>query len=86
MNKKNIKWVIAGLAVAVLFGVFIYNNQSPEFFDIFGFLSFLYLFIVGVWMFRQKRKVPNWIRFPILVIGLLGSVVDGYIVVQTFIL
>jgi len=86
MNKKNIEWVIA-ILVAILITLFlVFNGFRPEFFDIFGLIVFTYLFVVGIWMFKQKRKIPNWIKFPILTIGILGFIVDGFIVLKTFIL
>jgi len=87
MRNKKVSWVIAFILVTAftLFLVFS-NNNRPEFFDIFGLVVFIYLFIVGVWMFKQKREIPNWIKFPIITIGVMGFVVDGYIVLKTFIL
>ena len=58
---------------------------SAEFFDIFGFLAFVFLFVSGIWMLVSKKRVPFLMKIAILAIGLLGLIVDGYIVIKTFI-
>lgn len=57
-----------------------------EYFDIFGFIGFLILVIAGIWMLTSKKRVPFWMKLVILVIGIIGLIVDGYIVIKTFII
>jgi hypothetical protein len=37
-------------------------------------------------MFKKKKKMPDIIGFIILLIGILGLIVDGYIVIKYIIL
>lgn len=57
-----------------------------EFFDIFGFIGFLILFIIGIKIIKSKRRLPNWVGIIVLLISLIGLIVDGYVVISTFIL
>ena len=57
----------------------------PEFFDIFGLIVFAFLFMVGLKMI-QKKKLPNWTGVVILLIAIAGLIVDGFIVIKTYIL
>lgn len=59
---------------------------SAEFFDIFGFIAFTFIIIVGAWMLRSKKKLPNWVGLVILLIGIVGAIVDGFIVIKTYII
>ena len=55
---------------------------SAEFFDIFGFLGFL----VILWIGTSLLKVAKKRSILLIVIGLIGAIVDGYIIVTKFIL
>ena len=59
---------------------------SAEYFDIFGFVGFLILVIAGIWMLTSKKRVPFWMKLVILVIGITGLIVDGYIIIKNFII
>ncbi len=59
---------------------------SAAFFDIFGFIAFIFLLIVGIWMLKSKRKLPKWIGIIILLIAILGIIIDGFIVIKTYII
>lgn len=55
---------------------------SAEFFDIFGFIGFLILLIIGL-SIRKREKLASWI---IIAISVIGVIVDGYIILTNFIL
>lgn len=55
---------------------------SAEFFDIFGLVGFLILFYLGI-SIRKKVKKKAWI---IIAISILGIIVDGFIVINTYLL
>ena len=59
---------------------------SAEFFDIPGFIAFTILLIIGILMLKTKRKLPNWVAVIIIVISILGMVIDGFIVIKTYII
>ncbi|HIG94371.1 MAG: hypothetical protein QT05_C0004G0020 [archaeon GW2011_AR13] len=77
--------IAVGIFAIILTILLIYQGNSPEFFDIFGFVMFLYLIGLGIYMLKKNKK-PEWISLTILEIGILGSIVDGFIVIKTFIL
>ena len=82
MNKiLGIIILTIGIIVAVLL---IMQGYKPEFFDIFGVFTHIFLLIVGSWILLSKEKLPNWIGFIILLIGILGLIVDGFIVIKTY--
>ena len=55
---------------------------SAEFFDIFGFLGFL----VILWIGASLLKVAKKRGILLIAIGLIGAIVDGYVIVNKFIL
>ena len=55
---------------------------QAEFFDIFGFIGFLILLITGI-SIRKKAKTQSLI---IIVISIIGLIIDGYIILNNFIL
>ncbi len=59
--------------------------MNAEFFDIFGIGVFAFLLFVGIKMI-QKKKLPKYTGFIILLIAILGLIVDGYIVIKTYFL
>ncbi|GEM_PF-1353841 len=73
------------IVAAILVSIFlIAQSNKPEFFDVFGLLVFAFLLIVGYLMTTKKKKMPDWVGFVIFVIGILGLIVDGFIVFRTF--
>ncbi|MFH1608042.1 MAG: hypothetical protein ABIA78_02820 [archaeon] len=61
------------------------NFIQPEFFDIFGLVVFIFLFFVGMKMVK-KQKIPEWAGYIVLLIAVLGLIVDGTIVIKTYLL
>jgi len=55
---------------------------KAEFFDIFGFMGFILLLIIGVSIINEVGT-KAWI---VIIISLIGLIVDGYIVLTKFIL
>ena len=55
---------------------------KAEFFDIFGFMGFILLLIIGVSIINEVGT-KAWI---VMIISLIGLIVDGYIVLTKFIL
>lgn len=80
--KKSLMWVI-GIILVLITIILISSNKEPEFFDIFGLITFGFLFWVGSWMI-QKNKKPAWLSFTILILGILGLIVDGSIIIKTY--
>ncbi|PIY81688.1 hypothetical protein COY79_01280 [Candidatus Pacearchaeota archaeon CG_4_10_14_0_8_um_filter_35_169] len=75
-------WIIGVITVLVAVGL-ITSGREPEFFDIFGLLVFIFLIAVG-WVLLSGNKLDYWVRFLIFLIGILGFIVDGYIVYITY--
>jgi len=59
---------------------------SAEFFDIFGFMGFIIISLLGIWMLTSNKKLPRWAAIILLIIGVLGLIIDGYIVFSNFII
>lgn len=57
---------------------------NPEFFDTFGILVFLYITTISVWGLNSKKCLPQWSYTALLLIGLSGLLVDGFIVYVYF--
>ena len=55
---------------------------KAEFFDIFGFIAFFILLVIGM-LIRDKVQIEAWI---IIIISLIGLIVDGYVILTKFIL
>ncbi|MEK6924735.1 MAG: hypothetical protein AABW71_00680 [Nanoarchaeota archaeon] len=64
--------------------ILITSGKEAEFFDIFGFIGFVFLFITGIYMVKTKKRMPDWMGFLILLIGLVGLIVDGYVVFKNY--
>src|SRR3989339_221173 len=64
--------IVVGIFAIILTILLIYQGNSPEFFDIFGFVIFLYLIGLGIYMLKKNKK-PEWISLTILEIGILVS-------------
>ena len=58
---------------------------NAEFFDIFGFLGFIYIIIISILILKNK-KVPKWAAIILLTIGILGLTIDGFIVINTYLI
>jgi len=52
---------------------------TPQFFDTFGVLVFLYLTVLALWGINSKKCLPEWSYVVLLLIGLSGLLVDGTI-------
>jgi hypothetical protein len=59
--------------------------SKPEFYDLFGFPTFVFLTAVSLWAIITKNNFPDWIVYVLLIIGLAGMVVDGTIVYEKFV-
>jgi len=57
---------------------------TPEFFDIFGFLSFIIITIIGGFLLISRESVPDYAIYILLIIGIAGMIVDGTIVYKNF--
>lgn len=77
--------ILIGMMIVIMTIFLVAQGNRPEFFDIFGLVVFVYLFVVGVLMVK-KRKLPDWVGFVILLIAILGLIVDGSIVIKTYFL
>ena len=58
--------------------------MKAEFFDIFGFVGFVILSYIGIGLIKYKRHKNK--GYIILIISLLGLIVDGYVVIKTYVL
>ena len=59
---------------------------NAEFFDIFGFCAFVIIILISIWILRAKEKLPRWAGIILLIIGILGLIIDGWIVIKTFLI
>jgi hypothetical protein len=57
---------------------------SPAFFDIFGLFAFIILLYIGITLLKMKR-VPDWIGSLVTAIAVVGLLVDGMIVLRTYV-
>ncbi len=57
---------------------------NAEFFDIFGFLGFIYIAAIGLWMLKNNKKLPKWEIIILFIIGILGLIIDGFIIIKTY--
>jgi len=61
---------------------------SAEFFDIFGIFAFVIILIIGILIKFKRRKLPNnvfdWIAIVMIVIGVIGLIVDMYLVFRGY--
>lgn len=65
------------LATAIVFTIILRWKFGPEFFDLFGLIVFLGLIFIGIWHFYSKKRLPDWVAFSLMVIGIMGLIVDG---------
>ncbi len=64
---------------------FIELITMPEFYDIFGLVVFTFLGWVALFALRKKQPIPKWAAIVMLCIAIAGLLVDGIIVITTFI-
>ena len=60
--------------------------EQPEFYDIFGLLIFAFVTVISIWSLKTGKGLPRWALIALLIIGILGLIVDGTIVIKTFLL
>jgi hypothetical protein len=86
-KKSFLNWnfIIFGILalILIIFGLTIFR---AEFFDIFGIMVFSFLFVLGGWMLLTDVETPDWAAWIVLIIGILGLVIDSWIVIKTFIM
>ena len=83
--KKTIYILTAIVLVILTLGV-ISTGQKPEFYDFFGLVTFVFLTGVGIYLLKKHKKVPKWIGFILMMLGILGLIVDGSVVIREFVL
>lgn len=59
-------------------------GQKPEFFDIFGLITFSVLTYIGYISLTLHNPLLDWQNYFILVVGILGLIIDGTIVYRTY--
>ena len=59
---------------------------QAEFFDIFGFLGFIYITGTSLWMLKNKKKLPKPATIILLILGILGLLIDGSIVINKYLI
>ena len=59
---------------------------NAEFFDIFGFLGFVYITSISLWMLKNNKKLPKMAIIILLTIGVLGLLIDGFIIIKTYLI
>ena len=58
-------------------------SLEPQFFDIFGFIGFIYVIVVSLLALREKFA-PKWMFVVLLFVGLIGLLVDGFVVYTSY--
>lgn len=58
-------------------------SLEPHFFDIFGFMGFVYIVVISS-MFLKKKTPPRWMVVVLFLIGAIGMIVDGIIVYKYY--
>lgn len=58
---------------------------KPETFDLLGVLTFPFILVVAIWMLNTNQAPPLWLKIIFLIIGVLGTIIDGTIVYIEFI-
>ena len=59
---------------------------QAEFFDIFGFLGFIYVTGISLWMLKNNKKLPKMAIIILLTIGVLGLLIDGFIIIKKYLI
>lgn len=83
---KKILMLGIGIIAVTIASMFIVQGNNPEFFDLFGLIVFAFLFYIGYKTLIKKKKLSEIEGFIILLIAILGLIVDGYIVIKTYLL
>lgn len=60
-------------------------NLSPEFFDIFGAIGFIFIISLSYYGLTNNGIVPRWAFVTLLIIGIIGLMVDGAVVYFSYI-
>lgn len=60
--------------------------MRPEFFDIFGIGVFLFITCISIFGLKTNKKIPKWALIILLIIGILGLIIDGTIVIMTYVI
>ena len=60
--------------------------MNAEFFDIFGFIGFAILLFCGMKILKSKEGKIKKYGLVVAVISIIGLIVDGYIVIKTYLL
>lgn len=81
-SPKFLLFLLIGIIITSILLIFF----PAEFFDIFGITVWVFFLGLGGYMLLTDKKTPDWIAWIIIIIGVLGLIVDGYIVLKTFIL
>ena len=57
--------------------------KDPAFFDIFGFIAFIFIILIAVSLLRKKgiHRIFYWI---LLIVGILGAIIDILMVYSRF--
>ncbi|TSC55047.1 MAG: hypothetical protein LiPW30_513 [Parcubacteria group bacterium LiPW_30] len=54
-------------------------SLEPQFFDIFGFVVFVYITLLS-WLLLRRIYVKKWMIIVLFLIGVIGLLVDGSVV------
>jgi mannose/fructose/N-acetylgalactosamine-specific phosphotransferase system component IID len=54
--------------------------DTPQFFDIFGIIGFVYIIVFSIWVLKTKKPVSVWALAVLFAIGIIGFLVDSAIV------
>lgn len=70
------------LATALIATLLLRWKFGPELFDILGVIIFTGLILIGLWEFYSKKKLPTWVSFSLIVVGIFGLLIDGITSIQ----
>ena len=59
--------------------------RRPEFYDIFGFMAFLFIVLVAGRSLIFQQALPTWTKIILIIISIMGLIVDGIITFNFFI-
>jgi len=58
---------------------------NAEFMDIFGFIGFLFITLFSIYILNENKLPKRVFQIILLLIGVLGLIIDGFIVYINFI-
>lgn len=58
--------------------------HNPAFYDIFGVFIFVFIIVISVLMLNSNEKLPNYLTWILLIIGILGLIVDLFSVYKEY--